>query len=616
MPGVGVGGRIAPLHRIDEAQGVAGVADASGPPSVAHPEELPVPARCRQPDFHLDVGIGAGRERGGDPAEGGRPGRGRSRRLPRAPRARRDLELSGGDRLCHGDGRVRQHQLRQAFARDGRRPCLRGGGLRLQLLLHEVLEEPARRDAQVLPGHGSVVGELQVAARLCIEPGPRGKPVAVGIAGPGVVGPVGLHVVGDLPLRIGHLARREVAEDVTQLPGMLRTVLGFRERMRELIGPDHVARRGMEGLDGQGRAAVHGVGDELSARVPVRGIVGRVGVQLHGARGQVSVEIRDGLLESVRATVERALPRVAADQQWDLLLLSRRERPGGYALDHVAVGNGPETQIARALQQILDRRCSQVGDSTGGGRARLRRERDAGLFGLGQGGRQPTLAHHRSALLDRAREKVRAQRRDQQLTDVVPTRRLPEERHVGRVSAEPGDVLLDPLESGDQVEEGVVPGGVMRGFGCELRMRQEPEDPESVLDRDDDHPVPRQALAVERRLDATGAQSRAAGVAAAVDPHHHGLLRRGRPLRRPDVEEETVFLALDRRVPVPVSIVLRAGGSVLSGVAHTGPGVDGHGWFPPQVADGRRGEGNPLEHSPAVEGPAADLASCNRHRRA
>src|SRR5512138_1473343 len=76
----------------------------------------------------------------------------------------------------------------------------------------------------------------------------------------------------------------------------------------------------------------------------------------------------------------------------------------------------------------------------------------------------------------------------------------------------------------------------MAGLLREIRMREEAERAQAVVEGDDDRTFGREVLAV-----IPGHAARATGEAAAVDPHHHrSLVDRG-PGARPDVEVEAVF---------------------------------------------------------------------------
>src|SRR5512143_3408831 len=70
---------------------------------------------------------------------------------------------------------------------------LAGRSLPLQEALGVFVVKIAKRPPQALARHGSVIGELDVATRGRIVLGPFGQTRAVGIAGPGEVGPILLH---------------------------------------------------------------------------------------------------------------------------------------------------------------------------------------------------------------------------------------------------------------------------------------------------------------------------------------------------------------------------------------------------------------------------------------
>ena len=77
--------------------------------------------------------------------------------------------------------------------------------------------------------------------------------------------------------------------------------------------------------------------------------------------------------------------------------------------------------------------------------------------------------------------------------------RLAEDRDVAGVAAEGCDVLLDPLQRGDLVEQAVIARGVLRGFGAELGMGEEAQAADALGHRHDDHAALGQTCAVEHR---------------------------------------------------------------------------------------------------------------------
>ena len=59
---------------------------------------------------------------------------------------------------------------------------------------------------------------------------------------------------------------------------------------------------------------------------------------------------------------------------------------------------------------------------------------------------------------------------------------LSEDHNVVRVAAELGDIFLDPLKGLDLVKDAIVAGYSVRAFGSKLRMGQEAENAETIVD--------------------------------------------------------------------------------------------------------------------------------------
>src|SRR5439155_27061624 len=127
-----------------------------------------------------------------------------------------------------------------------------------------------------------------------------------------------------------------------------------------------------------------------------------------------------------------------------------------------------------------------------------------------------------AALADRAMKEAAAAGRCDVVTDIGRTRRLAEDRHILRIAAELGDVVLHPLERQALIEKTLVAS--WRLFVPERRMRKKPERPESVLDADEhDATLRGKELTVipERVHRARDRDAGAAGeIATAMDPHH------------------------------------------------------------------------------------------------
>ena len=120
--------------------------------------------------------------------------------------------------------------------------------------------------------------------------------------------------------------------------------------------------------------------------------------------------------------------------------------------------------------------------------------------------------------------------------DFAATAGLADDGHVARVAAEIGDVVVHPLQGGDDVEHADV-AGVEVFLPADRSEIAESERVEPVVDGAADHvAVAGEVLsAVAVLLDGV-----AAGIAAAVQPDEHGPLLAVQA-GRPDVEAEAVF---------------------------------------------------------------------------
>ena len=188
------------------------------------------------------------------------------------------------------------------------------------------------------------------------------------------------------------------------------------------------------------------------------------------------------------------------------------------------------------------------------------------------------------------------QRRRAQHADGDAAGRFAENRHLLRIAAERGDILLHPLEPRDHVQQAVIARDVVRGLGAQLRVREETQLPDAVGDADQHHALPGQLLpAVVRFGSGAGAES------AAVDPNQHGdVVARGFR-RRPDVQVQAVLARVHARA---ASAALHAPGAELGGLPHALPFRGGLRRAPAEVADRRRGERDaPVDRQPVFGGP-------------
>jgi len=143
-------------------------------------------------------------------------------------------------------------------------------------------------------------------------------------------------------------------------------------------------------------------------------------------------------------------------------------------------------------------------------------------------------------------------------------------------------------------------GGRVRGFRRDLRMAQEAEHVQPVVDRDDDDAPAGDALAVELHL---GRVSDLEPAAEKPDEHRKLLVRAFR--RRPDVQVEAILAHRDVRIDSPFPRVnvldvdflpnLQGNGRKLIRLEHAFPILRGLRRPPTVLAHGRGGIRNPLE---------------------
>src|SRR5690606_19039706 len=130
--------------------------------------------------------------------------------------------------------------------------------------------------------------------------------------------------------------------------------------------------------------------------------------------------------------------------------------------------------------------------------------------------------HARPAARDDPVDQAFGQWRGRQNADTLAAGRLASDRHLVGVAAERGDIVADPFESGDLVEDAVVTRCAVLGFVREFGVREEAEYSQPVVDGDgQDVATSGERLTVVQRQGA-----RAGGEPAAGDVHEHGQLVR------------------------------------------------------------------------------------------
>ena len=187
-----------------------------------------------------------------------------------------------------------------------------------------------------------------------------------------------------------------------------------------------------------------------------------------------------------------------------------------------------------------------------------------------------------------------------------------------RVTAEGGDVVLDPPDGGQLVKQTVVAG--MSGFLLQLGQAGKAPGAQAVVDGHT-YNAPGWPDGTVKMLFVAAA----AGVAAAVDVHQHRHLFLD-SFRSEDIEEQTILAVGEIAALAELIIVenfllifclceigsgLVAGGTVLGGIVHALPACDGLGIFPAAcggIADTLIGYG--ARHS---AGAAPDIAAGGRN---
>ena len=192
------------------------------------------------------------------------------------------------------------------------------------------------------------------------------------------------------------------------------------------------------------------------------------------------------------------------------------------------------------------------------------------------------------------------------LADGEGTGAFAEDGDIAGIATELRDVALDPLESRGLVHQAVVAGGIVAIFFREFGMREEAEDTEAVIHRDDDNAFLGEVGTVLPRLG-----SGASDETSAINPDHHGefVFSFAEFRGRPDIQVETVFaytrIAEDHVVENPA---LHAARAEFGGLADAFPLGGRHRWLPAEVADGRFGEGDAEECGDRAVRLALELA--------
>ena len=188
---------------------------------------------------------------------------------------------------------------------------------------------------------------------------------------------------------------------------------------------------------------------------------------------------------------------------------------------------------------------------------------------------------HIRALCDGFREQAASRRRCHQVHDAQSARGFAGDGHVGRISAEGADVLLNPFEPLDLIEQCVIAGYSERRLFAQLRMRQPAEDTQPKVDRDHDDALAGKLCAVIQ-----GVPARTRSKSASVYPEKDRRI--ARIGGSPDIQRQAVLAHRHRNPGVDaLARVLRleACGSEFGRFFDAGPPRHRAGRFPAARAD-------------------------------
>ena len=335
----------------------------------------------------------------------------------------------------------------------------------------------------------------------------------------------------------------------------------------------------------------HGVG---ARRIDFEERVGELAVALPDAG--------DEFRRSLFPGEAQAFVGIVAHENRSVVVFAGGVEPVLVAANHPTVDDGPGGAAGPAGRKLV-----------GGNLAEFRDRRDPGLLGVSHAGllgvgQEPHVlagisgdagrAERSAALRDGAVEQALRLRRRAQHADGDAAGRFAEDRHLVRIAAEGRDVLLHPLQAGDQVLQAIVARNVMRRLGAQLRVRQETERSDAVGDADQDHAFPGQMLTVVDR-----GRGGAEGEPAAIDPDQHGHAVGGGLRGRPYVQIQAI-LAHARPGARPLDRIR----GELGGRPHALPLRGGLRCAPAEVAHRRRGEWDAAVDGQILLGHALDEA--------
>ena len=287
-----------------------------------------------------------------------------------------------------------------------------------------------------------------------------------------------------------------------------------------------------------------------------------------------------------RGSKHGALVGIRSDQHRDIGLLS-------FGIDVV--------DIFRQAPAVHDRTCVAAGCSNESGahcglkflgrlRAQLGERAEFGscLFGLSQAFHRLELA---AAFSDHSMEQAARQRTGREQVGAPRAGGFAEYRDAPCVATERRDILLNPSERGDLIEQTVIARSGAVRFLAQFRMGKETKHAQAVVDGHYHNALPGQLFAI---IDGarTGCKS------ATVDPHHYRKLVARRFGGGVDIQVQTVFAHRGLRAYAGrIGPSLHAYGGKLRCIANAGPFRGDLRRPPAQIRHRGCGEGHALKYS-------------------
>src|SRR5690554_6404514 len=288
----------------------------------------------------------------------------------------------------------------------------------------------------------------------------------------------------------------------------------------------------------------------------------------------------------------QAFIRIIANQYWHIVVSTLLVQCHLVAGQHIAIYNGPAAGHGPSLRnQVLGRQGTHFGYGTQALGFHISHPILHGQFqrlhifagkGSGAGGTKRTATLRYGAL-----EQAFSQRRSTKHAYRNAAGRFAKDGHLVGVATKGGDVVLDPLQTSNLVEQSVVTGYAVGTLGTQLGMGQKAQLSHPIRHTDHHNPLTGQVLAI-----VYGVRGRSKTEPSPINPHHYRQLLFGSLGRGPYVEVKTV-LTLSRSGIA----ALHGGRGIFLGRLNAVPTFSGLRRFPAQFTYGRSSKGDAFKHT-------------------